>query len=50
MSNTLNLLRSGEDGLQTLCDVAGTVPVTAVVHRDAVALAERLVGPKLPPG
>ena len=29
MANTLNLLRSGDDGLQALCDLAVAVPVTS---------------------
>lgn len=48
MANTLNLLRSGDDGLQALCDLAVAVPVTSVVHHDAVALAAELLGPASP--
>jgi len=44
MANTLNLWRSGGEGLATLCDLATSVPVTAITHHDAVALAARLVG------
>ncbi|HET8929821.1 MAG TPA: hypothetical protein VFN21_04105, partial [Acidimicrobiales bacterium] len=43
LTNTLNLLRSGRDGFETLCRVAEGVPVVSVVHGDTLELAERIV-------
>lgn len=43
LSNTLNLARSGEAGLATLCRLAEEVPITRIVHHDAVDLASELM-------
>jgi hypothetical protein len=48
LANTLNLARSGETGLATLCALAEQVPVTRIVHHDAIALAHELVGSNRP--
>ncbi len=43
LGNTLNLVRSGNEGLATLCRVAESVPVVSITHGDTLALAERVV-------
>lgn len=43
MTNTLNLARSGDDGLTTLAKAAESVPAWKVVHSDARELAEKLL-------
>lgn len=48
LANTLNLARSANAGLRTLCHVAERVPVLRVTHGDSVALASHLVEGQLP--
>jgi len=43
LGNTSNLALVGSSGLQTICDVAATVPASRVTHADAVALASHLI-------
>lgn len=42
LSNTLNLGRSGQEGLRTLAELAERVPVVRIVHMDSVELAAEL--------
>ena len=42
LANTLNLVRSGEVGLGTLCALAARVPLVHVTHADARALASAI--------
>lgn len=43
LSNTLNLGRSGEAGLRTLCELAERVPATRITYGDSIGLARALI-------
>lgn len=47
LANTLNLGRAGQHGLESLCLLAGSVPVTRVIHPDSRALARAVVDGEL---
>ncbi len=43
LANTLNLARSGDEGLQAACQLAEAVPVLRVIHGDARAVASMVL-------
>lgn len=43
LTNTLNLARIGEPGLETLCHLATTVTAARLTHGDAVSAADHLI-------
>lgn len=43
LAQTLNLLRSGSEGLLAISQLAEQVPVTRIVHGDSIALAEHII-------
>ncbi len=47
--NTLNLVRSGQSGLETLCRLAERVPVVHIVHGDSLSLAALLTNTEADP-
>lgn len=49
LANTLNLARSGQVGLETLCALAESVPVTRVAHTDSLAVADAIVRGEIAP-